>query len=117
MYSFDTILVILKKKNFTQRNLSDYLGVSEQAVASWKSGRNQAWRKYLPQIAEFLGVTVDELLGAPTAAGAIPFNINQKRVIELLSRLDDVDLIRVEGMITMLLTDDKYKKIALADES
>lgn len=117
MYSFDAVLVILKKKNFTQRNLSDYLGVSEQAVASWKSGRNQAWRKYLPQIAEFLGVTVDELLGAPTAAGIYPFTLPQKRVIELLTRLDDVDLIRVEGMITMLLADEKYKKISAPQDA
>lgn len=117
MYTFDSVLVILKKKNFTQKDLSDYLGVSENAISSWKAGRNSAWRKYLPQIAEFLGVTVDELLGTPTAAGVIPFDLPQKRVIELLTKLDEVDLIRVEGMIQLLLTDEKYtnKKSALPD--
>ena len=117
MGTVDTILVILKKKNLSQKNLTDYIGLSKNAVTEWKAGRNESWRKYLPQIAEFLGVTVDELLGSPTLAGIYPFTLPQKRVIELLTRLDDVDLIRVEGMITMLLTDDKYKKIALADES
>ena len=117
MCTFDTILVILKRKNFHQKDLTDYLGLTKNTFTNWKAGRSESWRKYLPQIAEFLGVTVDELLGAPTAAGIYPFTLPQKRVIELLTRLDDVDLIRVEGMITMLLSDDKYKKIALADES
>lgn len=117
MCSFDSVLVILKKKNLSQKDLANYLGFGETAVSAWKSGRSEAWKKYLPQIADFLGCTVDELLGSTPAAGIYPFTLPQKRVIELLTRLDDVDLIRVEGMITMLLADDKYKKIALADES
>ena len=117
MCTFDTILVILKKRNFTQKSLTDYLGLSKNCFTEWKAGRNESWKKYLPQIAEYLGVTVDELLGAPTAAGVIPFNLPQKRVIELLTKLDDVDLYRVEGMIQMLLADEKYtnKKSALPD--
>lgn len=117
MCSFDTILVILKRKNFKQKDLTDYLGLTENTFSNWKAGRSESWKKYLPQIAEFLGVTVDELLGAPTAAGVIPFNLPQKRVIELLTRLDEADLYRVEGMIQMLLQDEKYtnKKSALPD--
>ena len=112
MCTFDTILVILKRKNFKQKDLTDYLGLTKNTFTNWKAGRSESWKKYLPQISEFLGVTVDELLGAPTAAGVIPFNLPQKRVIELLTRLDEADLYRVEGMIQMLLSDDKYKKIS-----
>lgn len=116
MCSFDAILVILKSKNLSQKDLANHLGLGETAISAWKAGRSEAWKKYLPQIAEFLGVTVDELLGAPTAAGVIPFDLPQKRVIELLTKLDEVDLIRVEGMIQMLLADEKYnKKSALPD--
>lgn len=117
MCTFDTILVILKRKNFKQKNLTDYLGLTKNTFTNWKAGRSESWKKYLPQIAEFLGVTVDELLGAPTAAGVIPFDLPQKRVIELLTRLDEADLYRVEGMIQMLLADEKYtnKKSALPD--
>lgn len=117
MSTVDTILVILKRKNLKQKDLTDYLGISKNAFTDWKSGRIKSWQKYLPQIAEFLGCTVDELLGAPTAAGIIQFDLPQKRVIELLTRLDEADLYRVEGMIQMLLTDEKYtnKKSALPD--
>ena len=117
MCTFDPILVILKRKNFKQKNLTDYLGLTKNTFTNWKAGRSESWKKYLPQIAEFLGVTVDELLGAPTAAGVIPFDLPQKRVIELLTRLDEADLYRVEGMIQMLLADEKYtnKKSALPD--
>lgn len=117
MCTIDTIIVILKEKNLKQKDLTDYLGLSKNAFTNWKAGLNESWKKYLPQIAEFLGVTVDELLGSVPAAGVIPFNLPQKRVIELLTKLDEADLYRVEGMIQMLLQDEKYtnKKSALPD--
>lgn len=116
MSTIDTILVILKRKNLKQKDLTDYLGISKNAFTDWKSGRIESWKKYLPQIAEFLGVSVDELLGAKPLVSYIPFTLPQKRVIELLSRLDETDCIRVEGMIQMLLADEKYnKKSALPD--
>lgn len=91
--------------------------MTKNTFTNWKAGRSESWKKYLPQIAEFLNVTVDELLGSVPAAGVIPFDLPQKRVIELLTKLDEVDLIRVEGMIQMLLADEKYtnKKSALPD--
>lgn len=108
MYSFDTILVILKKKNFTQRNLSDYLGVSEQAVASWKSGRNEAWRKYLPQIADFLGVSINELLGQPPLISYLNLSAQEQDLVALIHKLTPQDQKTLQGIIEVMLRDEKY---------
>ncbi len=58
----DNIILELKRKNKKQKELTDYLGITKNAFTDWKSGRIKSYMKYLPQIAEFLGVSVDYLL-------------------------------------------------------
>jgi transcriptional regulator with XRE-family HTH domain len=63
MCTLDIILKELKKQHKTQKELAEYLGMSKNAVSEWKSGRNTAYMKYLPQIAIFLNVPIDTLIG------------------------------------------------------
>ena len=62
----DKIILLLKENKKKQSELTDYLGISKNAVTNWKIGDNSSYRKYLPQIAEFLNVSVDYLLGKET---------------------------------------------------
>lgn len=73
MSTIDNILSLMKAKGKKQKDLTDYLGITKNAFTDWKSGRIKSYTKYLPQIATFLGVTVDELLGDHTVA--MPSNI------------------------------------------
>ena len=57
------ILAILKEKNKKQIELTNYLGLSKNVFTEWKARRNDSYKKYLPEIAEFLEVSVDYLLG------------------------------------------------------
>lgn len=57
------IIKLLKEQNKTQKNLTDYLGITQNAFTDWKSGRIKSYNKHLPKIAEFFDVTVDYLLG------------------------------------------------------
>ena len=59
----DRIIQLLKENNRKQVELTDYLGISKNAVTNWKIGDNNSYMKHLPKIAEFLGVSVDYLLG------------------------------------------------------
>lgn len=61
MSTFDNIDYLMKKQNLKQVELCEYLGVSKNRYTDWKSGRINSYVKYLPQIAEFLGVTVEFL--------------------------------------------------------
>lgn len=51
-----------KQKNLTQEELSEILFVSRTAISKWESGRGYPSIDFLKAIAEFFGVTIDELL-------------------------------------------------------
>lgn len=56
------ISALRKRKNYTQEEFSDLLGVTPQAVSKWENDLSCPDVMLLPKIAEILGVTVDELL-------------------------------------------------------
>ena len=51
-----------KQKNLTQEELSEILFVSRTAISKWESGHGYPSIDSLKAIAEFFGVTIDELL-------------------------------------------------------
>ena len=57
------ILALLKKQNKKQIELATCLGLSKNVFTEWKAGRNTSYKKYLPEIADFFGVSVEYLLG------------------------------------------------------
>ena len=51
------------KRNLTQEKLAEFLGVSFQTISKWEHGDTYPDITILPDIAEFFGVSVDEMLG------------------------------------------------------
>lgn len=64
--TLDIIIELLNEKNATQKDLCAYLNIKKQTFTNWKNGDNSSYKKYLPQIASFFGVSVDYLLGKTT---------------------------------------------------
>ena len=64
----ENIVKLLKEQKKTQKNLTDHLGITQNAFTDWKSGRIKSYNKHLPKIAEFFGVSVDYILGTETVA-------------------------------------------------
>ena len=66
---FDTVEIgrrisrLRKEKDMTQPALADLMGVSFQAVSNWERGASMPDIGKLPELAQALGVSVDELLG------------------------------------------------------
>lgn len=58
----EKIQQLRKQKGLTQEELANALFVSRTAVSKWESGRGYPGIDSLKRIAEFYGVTVDELL-------------------------------------------------------
>lgn len=56
------IAELRKNKGLKQENLAEMLGVSGQAVSKWENDQSCPDISILPQLAQILGVTVDELL-------------------------------------------------------
>ena len=112
MEILNKITKLLKEQGKQQKELTDFLGLSGQAVTNWKNGSSTSYKKYLPQIAEFLGVGVDYLIGNEEAqkkndifADAI-LNIrtNPKmfKVVMNLQQLTDEQLTFVDSVVTSL---------------
>ena len=51
------------RKGLKQKDLTDFLNLSKNAFTNWNNGNNNSYMKHLPKIAEFLGVSVDYLVG------------------------------------------------------
>ena len=47
----------------TQEALAEALGVTSQAVSRWESGGSYPDMEIMPSIANYFGVTIDELFG------------------------------------------------------
>ncbi len=57
------ITMFRKAKGFTQAELGELLGVSNQAVSKWESEMTMPDIMLLPEIAKVLGITLDDLYG------------------------------------------------------
>lgn len=51
------------KKKITQAELAAYIGVSKAAVSKWESGTSFPDITYLPQLATYFNMSIDELMG------------------------------------------------------
>nr|MCR4598651.1 helix-turn-helix domain-containing protein [Acetatifactor sp.] len=52
-----------RTKQLTQAQLADIVGVSFQTISKWENGSAMPDITYLPALAEFFEVSVDQLLG------------------------------------------------------
>lgn len=51
------------RKNITQQELAAVVGVSFQTISKWETGSNMPDIMYLPVLAEYFGVSIDQLMG------------------------------------------------------
>ena len=57
------IIQLLKERNYTQKDLTNYLDIEKSAFSAWKSGKSKSYLKYITDIAEYLDTTVAYLFG------------------------------------------------------
>lgn len=67
----------------TQEALADALGVTSQAVSRWESGGSYPDMNLIPSVANYFGVTIDELFGYT--------NEREKKVDMLVSRICEMN--------------------------
>jgi len=58
-----TILTKRKEKGITQDDLAVYIGVSKASVSKWETAQSYPDITFLPQLAAFFNISIDELIG------------------------------------------------------
>ena len=61
MDTIDRIIELLNSSDYTQKDLTDYLGIQKSVFSAWKSKKSKSYNKYLTQIATFFNVSVEDL--------------------------------------------------------
>lgn len=72
-----------KNANMTQMELADKLGISYQAVSNWERGESMPDISKLPELAEILNTSIDELLGDQKQARILNNIIEDKQQQEV----------------------------------
>ena len=52
-----------QNKGITQEQLGEMLGISSQAVSKWENGSALPDITVLPKLADYFGISIDELMG------------------------------------------------------
>lgn len=52
-----------KEMGITQKTLGLHIGVSKSSISKWEAGRNYPEIGYLPKLAAYFNITIDELMG------------------------------------------------------
>lgn len=59
----DRIFKLVGSRHGASKELASALGISPNNITNWKAGRSDAYKKYLPQIADYYNVSLDWLSG------------------------------------------------------
>ena len=78
----NNIRQLRRRDKRTQEALAEALGVTSQAVSRWESGGSYPDMNLIPSIANYFGVSIDELFGYT--------NERTKRIDELVSKIFDM---------------------------
>ena len=93
----EKIRLLRKKNDVTQDKLAERLGVTPQAVSRWESGVCYPDMNYLPSIADYFSVSMDELLcytGAGKAAKVAEYLEEVDRLLDRDKVTDALELLR-----------------------
>ena len=61
MHTLELISDELHKQKKSQKQLCDHLGIKKSNFSDWKKGKSVSYKKYLPEISNFLNVSIDYL--------------------------------------------------------
>ncbi len=110
----DRITLLLNGRD--QKTLTDYLKLNSVAFSEWKSGKSKSYRKYLIEIAEFFGVSLDYLVYGKESAAVVyaendTLSGEERELLEYYSGLRDIYKGMVLGEAKALCELEKRAKV------
>jgi len=97
------ITYLRKTQGLTQAQLGDALGVSQSTINTYEVGRRRIQVSALPRVAEALGVSVEDLIGATPKSGKRGPAPKLQQQLERLSQLPRAEQRAVSKMLDGVL--------------
>ncbi len=94
---------LLGGKRGSQKELADYIGISDSTINKWKTRGSDIPSEYIPKIAEFLGVSKSYLL---TGKEEAPFEGANPELIKFFKKLQENNIVDFEN-----LTDEEGERL------
>lgn len=96
------IFLLLKGQKKTQKQLSDFTGISTSAISAWnKKGTNPA-SEYLVSIAKFLNVSLDYLLTGQEKSPSSYLTENEQKIIDVFKNLNNTQQGEIIGRAQLM---------------
>lgn len=96
------IATLRKAQGLTQVQLAEALDVAQQTMAHYEAGRLRLLAGALPTLAEHLGVTVEELVGAPPAKRTAGKRGPQPKIAQQLERIQALPAAEQRAIVKVL---------------
>lgn len=95
-----------KKKNLTQMQLAEKLGITDQAVSKWENGKGMPDSSLMLDLCSELDITVNELLSGEMIDMTEYDKKAEQQLLELVKEREEKDreLLRLEVFIGVLVT-------------
>nr|DAF48385.1 MAG TPA: Helix-turn-helix XRE-family like protein [Siphoviridae sp. ctWhl2] len=88
----ERIIECIGPRHGAKKELAEHLGIHPNVITNWLNGRNKSYRRYVNEIADFYGVSVDYLLGNADSKEKQPDSQNENQAVkdELIAFYGDV---------------------------
>lgn len=99
----DKLKELLEEKSVTPYRVAKEIGVSQTTIKNWVTGYTAPKERHIKALADYFGITTDELLGKekqPTEGELHPAN---KKLMELSRTLSPEEAEKVYKAISLLL--------------
>ncbi|SDA20044.1 Bacteriophage CI repressor helix-turn-helix domain-containing protein [Ruminococcus sp. YE71] len=86
-----------------QQELTDYLKLQKSAYTDWKAGKSKSYRKYLIEIAEYFGVSIDYLVyGKQSSSPSENLSDDELELLAYYNKMIDTDKAFLRGEAKIL---------------
>ncbi len=104
MDTAERIFDLLDRSGMEQKKFAELIGATDKIVSKWRTSGLKSYRKYLPQIADVLGTTVEYLLtGKKEEPAAEDSSGREKEFVQLFQKLtpeqQDMMLAQLKGVV------------------
>jgi transcriptional regulator with XRE-family HTH domain len=87
----------IANSKFTEAELAKYLELGTGQISTWKKRKTDPPAKYIANICEFLGVSLEYMLTGKTTPNYSSLNENEKELLAILNSLSARDQIKLIG--------------------